>query len=57
MSQVSTNAVVDAFKKVYGEVRDLQPEDQMLAKMIPFEAKAKVGDSYVEAMILSGEVG
>lgn len=57
MSQVSTNAVVDAFKKVYGEVRDLQPEDQMLAKMIPFESKAKVGDSYVEAMILSGEVG
>jgi hypothetical protein len=55
--QVSNNVAVETFKKVYGSVRDLQPEDQILAKKLPFESKAKVGDSYIEAMILTAETG
>lgn len=57
MSSVSTNDVVNLFKKVYGNLRDLQPEDYQLQKDMPFSQKEKVGDSYVEAMVLSSEMG
>lgn len=55
--QQSNNNVIDAFKRNYGELNDLQPTDQYLAKEISFEQKAKTGESYIEAVILSGEVG
>lgn len=57
MASVSTNDVVNLFKKVYGNLRDLQPEDYQLQKDMPFSQKEKVGDSYVEAMVLSSEMG
>ena len=57
MSQVSSNAVLDMFKKVYGGAQDLIPEDYMLAKDIPFNEKQKVGDKYVEAAVLTNETG
>ncbi len=57
MASISTNDVVNLFKKVYGNLRDLQPEDYMLQKDMPFSQKEKVGESYVEAMVLSSEMG
>lgn len=57
MASVSTNDVVNLFKKVYGNLRDLQPEDYMFQKDMPFSQKEKVGESYVEAMVLSSEMG
>lgn len=57
MSQVSTPDVVNLFKKVYGDLQDLVPEDYKLQKDILFEQKQKVGESYVEAMVLTRETG
>lgn len=57
MSQVSTGDVVDLFKNVYGDLQNLLPEDYMIAKDIPFEEKQKVGDKYIEGVVLSHEVG
>jgi len=57
MAQVSTNEVVNLFKKVYGNLNDLQPEDYMLQQDLPFSQKQRVGDSYVEAVVLSSECG
>ena len=39
MASVSTNEVVNLFKKVYGDLTDLLPEDYLLAKDIAFSAK------------------
>jgi len=57
MSSVSTPDVVNLFKKVYGNIHDLQPEDYPLARDIPFSQKQRVGDKFVEGVILSSEVG
>lgn len=57
MSQVSAPEVVKLFKNVYGDLHDLLPEDYLLAKDIPFDSKKMVGEKYVEAVILSHEVG
>lgn len=57
MSQVSGPDIVNLFKKVYGNIQDLLPEDYKLQKDIPFEQKQKVGESYVEAMVLTRETG
>lgn len=57
MSAVSTPDVVNLFKKVYGSIHDLLPEDYELQKAIPFSEKQKVGESWVEAVILTNEVG
>jgi hypothetical protein len=57
MSAVSTPDVVNLFKKVYGKIHDLLPEDFELQKDIPFSEKQKVGESWVEAVILTNEVG
>lgn len=57
MASVSTNEVVNLFKKVYGDLTDLLPEDYLLAKDIPFSAKQKVGEKYVEAVVLTNETG
>lgn len=57
MSSVSTSDVVNLFKRVYGDLQDLLPEDYMLQKDIPFSQKQKVGEKYVEAVVLSNETG
>lgn len=48
MSQ--TSDLVSLFKKVYGDLTNLLPEDYPLAKDIPFSQKMKVGEKYVEAV-------
>ena len=57
MTAASNGDVVNLFKKVYGNLQDLLPEDQMLAKLIPFSQSQKVGESYVEAVTLTHETG
>lgn len=57
MTQMSNSDVVNVFKRVYGDVTDLLPEDYLLAKDIPFSQKQKVGDSYYEAVVLTNETG
>ena len=57
MSSVSNADVLNLFKKVYGNLQDLLPEDFMLAKDIPFSSKQKIGEKYVEAITLTAESG
>jgi hypothetical protein len=57
MASVSTSDVVNLFKRVYGDLSDLLPEDYLLAKEIPFSQKQKVGEKYIEAVVLSNETG
>lgn len=57
MASVSTSDVVNLFKRVYGDLQDLLPEDYQLQKDIPFSQKQKVGEKYVEAVVLSNETG
>lgn len=57
MASVSSGDVVNVFKRVYGDVTNLLPEDFPLAKMIPFSEKQKVGDSYIECVVLTNETG
>lgn len=57
MGQISTGDVVNLFKKVYGDINDLLPEDYLLAKDVPFSQKQRVGESYVEAVVLTNETG
>jgi len=57
MAQVSSGTVVNLFKKVWGELRDLQPEDYIIQKQLKFSEKQKVGTSFVEAMVLTAETG
>lgn len=57
MTQMSTSDVVNVFKRVYGDVTDLLPEDYLLSKDIPFSAKQKVGEAYYEAVVLTNETG
>lgn len=57
MGQISDNGAIELFKKVYGDIQDLQAEDYYIAKAIPFAQKQKVGDAYIESMILTAETG
>lgn len=57
MSSVSNADVVNLFKKVYGSLQDLLPEDYLLAKDVPFSARQKVGEKYVEGIVLTNESG
>ena len=57
MASVSSADVINLFKKVYGDLTDLTPKDQLLSKLIPFSQKQRVGESYVEAVVLSSETG
>ncbi len=56
-SSVSAPEVVKLFKNVYGDLHDLLPEDYPIGKDIPFDSKKMVGEKFVEAVILSNEVG
>lgn len=53
----SQSLLVGLFKKVYGDLTNLLPEDYPLAKDIPFNQKMKVGEKYVEAVVLTNETG
>lgn len=57
MSQTSNADVLQTFKRVYGDLTNLLPDDMPLAKYIPFSEKQKVGEKYVEAVCLTNEVG
>lgn len=57
MSQTNNAAANNLFKKVYGKIKDLQPQDHRLAEDFPFEEKQKVGESYSEAVVLTAETG
>jgi hypothetical protein len=57
MSQASTADVLNVFKKVYGNLQQILPEDYPLQKDIPFNEKQKVGESYNEAVVLTYENG
>ena len=57
MSQTSSADVLNIFKKVYGDLTNLLPEDYPLARDIAFSQRMKVGESYVEAVVLTNETG
>lgn len=57
MSSTNNAVVMDLFKESYGELENLLPEDEVLAKDIPFDQATKVGDKYVQAVVLTRETG
>lgn len=57
MSQASTGDVLNLFKKVYGNLQQILPEDFPTQQDIPFNEKQKVGESYSEAIVLTYENG
>ena len=57
MAAISTPDVVNLFKRVYGDLQNILPEDYMLAAEIPFSGKQKVGEKYLEAIVLTNENG
>lgn len=56
-ASVSSADVINLFKQVYGDLTDLTPNDQHLSRLIPFSQKQKVGESYLEAIVLTSETG
>lgn len=57
MIQPSQPDVVNLFKEVYGKLQNLLPEDYLLQTMIPFNSAQKVGEKYIEAVVLTNETG
>lgn len=57
MSSLTTDTSVNLFKKVYGQINKAVPKFFVLSREIPFQQSALVGASYIEAVVLSGEVG
>lgn len=58
MASASGPDVVQLFKKVYGQLNDnMLPETQPIQKALPFEQKQRVGEAYVEGVVLTNEVG
>lgn len=57
MGANSNATAIDLFKECYGDLSDLTPKDQLLSKDIPFSQKQKVGEKYVEAVVLTHETG
>lgn len=55
MSQVSL--VQGLFKKYYGELVNVVPESLVVTNMIKFDKRKRVGESFVEAVILNNETG
>ena len=55
--QSSSATVLNLFKKVYGQITDLVPQGYKGLEMTPFSSRAKVGEKYVEAVILQNECG
>lgn len=57
MPSVSTNQVIDIFKKVYGKANDLRPKGDIIDELFPFEEGKLVGDEYIEDFVLGDSVG
>lgn len=57
MSAISNNQAIELFKEVYGEMHDIVPDDQILGKMISWSSDKKVGEKFVEDVVLGAEVG
>jgi hypothetical protein len=57
MPSNSNATAIDLFKECYGDLSDVTPKDQQLSKDIPFSQKQKVGEKYVEAVVLTHETG
>jgi hypothetical protein len=57
MSQTSNAQVLQIFKKVYGKLTDLVPQDFPLQRDIPWNEGMKVGEKFVEAICLTAETG
>src|SRR4051812_36752180 len=57
MASAADPNVVNLFKKVYGQMTDLIPEDYLLQTDIPWKENQKVGETYVEAVVLTAETG
>lgn len=57
MSATSNADAINLFKRVYGDLTNLLPEDYPLAQDIPFSQKQKVGEKYIEAVVLTREAG
>ena len=57
MSQTSNATVLNLFKKVYGDISNLVPEGFLIQEAIKFSQKARTGESYNEAVVLTNEVG
>ncbi len=57
MSSTSNAQAINLFKECYGNLENLLPEDYPLAKDIPFSQKQKVGEKYVEGVVLTHETG
>lgn len=56
-SQSSSSSVLQIFKRVYGDITNLVPQGYKGLEMVEFSQRAKVGDSYLEAVILQNETG
>lgn len=57
MSSISNNQAIELFKEVYGEMHDIVPDDQILGNLIGWSADKKVGEKFVEDVVLGAEVG
>ena len=57
MSSQSNDQVIEIFKNVYGDMRDLVPDDQMIGRDIGWSDKQKVGTKFIEDVVLGNEVG
>ena len=57
MGTLTSDTTVALFKKVYGQINKAVPKFFVLSKEIPFSQSAAIGSSYIEAVVLSGEVG
>lgn len=54
---ISNGEAVNLFKECYGDLQMLLPEDFPLQKDIPYTASQKVGEKFIEAVVLSFESG
>jgi hypothetical protein len=57
MGQVSTASTIELFKECYGDNIDLIPDDNHIGKLLPFSEKGRVGDSFIESVVLTNETG
>lgn len=56
-SASSSSSVLQIFKRVYGDITDIVPQGYKGLESIDFSQRARVGDSYLEAVILQNETG
>jgi hypothetical protein len=57
MSAISNNSAIELFKEVYGMMHDIVPDDQLIGNDIKWSDDKKVGEKFVEDVVLGAEVG